>query len=1754
MAGSILAAILLVSVARADNPVTSVPNQCTSAGGTGAGCGTDAQCVPNAYATKCVQLVVGDPRSRHCEIPCESPIGTAVEALCSLGETCTTAAGDGHHYCRASRFRMDLNLADLCITDFLTGRQPTLGTNDQCSLEANLNRLLDQNGDGLFDVFDMDLCIQALLDEPACDPTTGTCPADDLVFCTSDADCGGGLHCDMDRNACERVCGLVASREMGFADIDRQCAQPVTTCDYDKGSCVPVDLTQTTCQVDRDCPSGAYCFLGQCAPLCYRSIDCPGSDWYCTDNNRCRTLPSPNATPGFVFIPKNYALLFAQPAVRLNDVQTDSSVQVLIMDLITKRQVATNPSVSFGYRLEVVYSLKDDPKCRKDPAQWSVEDRGDCIVGDDKHFVTPVAPFGTVFAVGNPSMPVRLDVVAASHLTPGKYSANVRAIFENGSSDAFQVLYEKTTPSGEYTGTFQVTLGGADNSLAPSMPLNLAMRLRIQPEQKTWVQLLADEGINATSSDFTDLSAGYVVKGQVHGNETVAFADTTAPTGANEIPLRGIYSPQLGFMRLLWIVDLPADFCVDENGVCPTTGSTTNLSAHNVFGRRIRRLVQLFGTYDNAGRRFFGIYREALGGLIPQATDLTLDGAFLLSQTAHDESDFTSGALLPTGAPATVAFPAGTAVAAELDKEIAATCDGVTDGSTAKSRFASKAGFTGYVNGLASGGAPIFPDIVSFEDQISDALLALGSGADGASDGSSDTGGTVRSRDALTIYDFLSGRITICGTDTELGPGSTPTPGCIDEKAARCGLALYRRAIANGWTPAFPNDDGGNHQLFCSAVLATSDCGDGQSSALLALHEHNRFDQELAQARKFQADHDLSDAFFALYKNRVNPFGRGAALSFKAEKLESAVQRYDELLVNMVGTAPTRVMYGWPVGRFVGGGSLWMQQMEAILTDRLNALQQLVDLRRRVLEASGLSTRPLARHLAQIEYLVNVYLLALQRQWAGPNFTYDGIGDKLLQRTQSILLQLDENKNPLGISANAVFFENASLDVSNWQNYRRTLAGDDGSGGLLGQAQAEIGQAVENLKASLADVDTFERSLAEATGAYDDTIQSLCGPTGAADNICAQLRSDIVKAQLGGTMTERKCLAKGGKWNGSTCSGEVKCESASSVGLGDVCADVTKYFTESGVFSLDGVSDVACPWNDPARMIKIDGVQRACAGGEMGALLGQKADLAMQLRNLDIQIAGVLASVRNMTAFLKAKNDEYNKWNTTITALEAVVAALELAGSTLDKIWEIFDAWIEIPDCTIIAGLAFGTNCPGHITKDIAKAANTTTRAIVKGILDIAVKGIQTAIEPLNRAHERAADVIADKRELEDTLVQLQGIRGQYDATIQSLMSTYAQMAQVQLSAQAAADGRAESLHFLVDHLVGRETGSVLVGNYLVSKSAGTFRQALDVAYRTVMAFSHRYNLSNAQRNALISDVYRAITVEDLQEVVRQLDNTARDYCGREAIDCDAFNNLSVMRISLRDTLFPTLHDVVDPTTGSVVTKGQQFHNVISEPPFLKRRIVGTHTVDQIELPFVIWLQEVGESGARRWMVNPLECNHTLDWDPRADGSGHASVGNVAVNFTGSNLDPAARTIHYELARGSVDWLRTCHPEPTTIELGTAPILDYPIRSLVVGYAPQSQFGQESRPPTFFTRSTNLTACLDSSESGGAPQDPCWQFFARDRSVAAPDWKIVVPLWIDGGDAGNAWIAGEGLPDARKPVVSDIVLYLRYRTRPISEQ
>jgi hypothetical protein len=195
-------------------------------------------------------------------------------------------------------------------------------------------------------------------------------------------------------------------------------------------------------------------------------------------------------------------------------------------------------------------------------------------------------------------------------------------------------------------------------------------------------------------------------------------------------------------------------------------------------------------------------------------------------------------------------------------------------------------------------------------------------------------------------------------------------------------------------------------------------------------------------------------------------------------------------------------------------------------------------------------------------------------------------------------------------------------------------------------------------------------------------------------------------------------------------------------------------------------------------------------------------------------------------------------------------------------------------------------------------------------------------------------------------------------------------------------------------------------------------------------------------------------------------------------------------------------------------------------------------------------MQESGPQGPQ-WMINPFECNHFLA-TARTDFENISYSGNVAINVLGQNLGEGEKQIDYEWIRGASDYLRACSSEVETRELGLLPDEVYPIRTYTIGYAPQSLEGQSENPPSYVTRSGFVPACLNEPEEhGNFPRDShCWRFFARGRSLSASDWKIRVPIRIDGAATDNTWVMGSGLRSGDKPIIEDIILYFRYVSRP----
>ncbi len=1807
---------LIAGSASAAEPTSSVDNACTAAGGRGEVCAGDADCAQNLYAVICVAQADG---SGLCEAPCADPaalVPTADPTACAIGETCVS--GDSYDsagptfYCAPGRFRVDLNLLDLCVTHYLDRTAPTFSANE-CSLERNLNLLLDQTGDRRFDIFDLDLCVLAFLEQRGCqrDLATGVLePLDpDVTCCDNDEQCGAGVYCDEALNICQRDCGLIASRESTFGALDRRCTGALKVCDFSRGRCESVDVTRSTCQVDRECPAGAYCFLGRCAPNCYRAIDCPDSGWTCSATNTCRALPPPDADEGFTFDPQAYAIRFVSDTMALNGVQSFQSSQLAIMDLITKRQVIGNSSVAFGYRMEITYGLKQDASCLKPfvdcsdaNARSADETEGqctrrqdDCLIDPSEEWIRPVAPFGTVNAGGQPSIRVELEEAVADDLSPGVYPAVVRLIFDNGDSDSIPVVYTKASPSGEYVGNLTVYVGSPVNSLNGNRPLTFGMRLKVYPDQsRHWNELMAAHQLNAQDDiGFVDITEGQLVHGSLHGATALAFTRGGAgPNQPDEIPFVGIYSPDLGRLRIVGVIDIPANFQLDaDGGDCGATGGGTAASCvRNLFGRDIRRRIEFFGPFDAAIGRYSGIYRETIFGLVP-AEDITLEGGFILDQKGGDDSE------LPVDG-AVGAAPAGFDADFQAldDVTVPAECDGPS--GIHRLAFGSKASFDTYMTlvrrrGAATTNNPlgrvsIFPDLVEFNDAIDLGLRALDPAAFG--DDPNDpldtvaTGGEVQQAH-LNIYDFLSPWVVTCDPNDP-----SPPPGCIDEADLRCGLALHEKAILKGWVdfdalstgtgvPAGVTPD-----AFCLDTLVTDGCPDAAYLAgaggfdyrdLFALQEHNRFWLNLAQTKKFEGDRARSDAFMVLFRNELDPFAQGSALSYKADALRTAVKRYDEVLELIAGDAAASVLFQWPARSFKQIGNDWLTIMQTVASDRLDAVGELVDLERRVFASTSEADYRYAHHLMQQEYLVQVYLFVLQARWQGELFAYRGEAVPVLTRGQRILSKLNPVKNELGVTANQVFFENGDPAVTNWRAFRSVLVGEDGEGGLVGDARGAVGDAVEQMQSALSDLDSLEESLKDARFDLQDSLNDICGDP--SRDTCSNMLAAFKGAD--GWKAVRDCRLTTGDDVPTDCSGfsDLRCADEYDLLYESQCKtletkyvvdDVLKAFAtetdkvvdQSGDDAVTNGPTCVMPSSTPSWILvdgalAINGATRPCVGGQMGALLQERAANDRERR---IVIGSVETLAKQLNANIIAIQEAHKlfviktglDFGLFKPLIDAATVYIEISNALQEAALEAADS----VDCTIIAGLAVGTDCPQHIAGSLVGSSLHLGFNGVEIAVNIGKYIVEFARDVSDAELDRLTDLAGTIGDLEAGVRDVDSLIDELNNLTQAAFNLDLQMLDLVYQAQAAADRFSDETLFIAQHLVGRESGNLLTGEALARDGSVAFEDVLLFTYKMTMAFIHHYNLSEGDATNLVAQMLALVTLDDVSGFVSQLDQRERDYCGLSGLDCDYVNNLETLRYSVREQLFPQLRDIVDARTGEVLTAGEQFHNIITSPPYLKRRFRAAQVVDQIELPLPmpITLQD-NAAGGPTWLIDPLSCNHKLDARKPNDVSG-IDLGTHAVNVVGHNLPDASQGVRYELIRGATDYIRSCAPASIQTEVGTTPIVAFPIHTWTVGYAPQPPNALQDSPPAFFTRGGPFTACTNFEEVGGELEAaPCWRYFARDRALASQDMRMIIPLQVGEANTANAWIAGEGLSEDQRPVIEDIIVYFRYRSRPVQE-
>jgi predicted nucleic acid-binding Zn-ribbon protein len=1769
-------------------------------------CSADLDCGGNKLATVCI--------NEQCAVPCVDEDGDADLSFCDLGEACKPGESSAGltYYCDPIGFEMDLNLLDACVAHFVDGLAPNLQTGDVCSMEARLALMLDQTGDGSFNIYDVDQCVRSYLQQIPCtegdNEAPGTCPGGG-VWCVDDSRCGNGSYCNTWLRRCVRECGYIANREVSGPDLlDRRCATALSWCNYERGQCEvvykPGDLCDSEgacdhgeciegecrllCQVDSDCPAGAYCDLGLCAANCFRTSDCPGSDWYCDERNRCQVRPISAPPEGFSFDPQRYVVRFASDEISLSPIETASEAPVVIMDMESGLQVFDNPAVGFGYRLELGDVTKLDLRCGDElTAQLAILDEVEDQVQRDainrlkqecrpEQFFRLQSPYGTVNAVASNAIGVEIDETRAQELTPGLYSAVLQAYFDNGDITFARVVYIAPGPSGDYIGQLRLYMAQPENELGTTT-FTSQLYVDTEGEPTSWHQLLMDEGLAKPETqcatdptneacvalfeeDVIDYTPGYNVYGYIDANQTLVFNRPQAQNkGENRIPVRGIYVPSQQHMRLVGLIDAGEEDCRSDEGSC-VGASEEAFKVSNPFARHVRRLFFFYGPYERATSRFHGFYRETITGLAPYP--VTVSGTFGITQvTPTNDPIELEDAIVPSERKRVAEFP--TQLEKEVvDVDLARYCtpceletlgfketdeadrDYWLDPDELLANICPDTDADGYCDLLEheehdpeeeesaecredpKENTRRLRDVHQFSEALGLALDALEAGDDG----------TER---ALSIYDFLRGQIRFCEdlTADERQDGMV----CVDESAAQCGLAMFRKALlferdnlaalAPGCSDAEQSEDttceNPGYTLFCRRDLG-SGCNypPAENELLFLLQRHAAYYRELVQALKYEAGALQTDAFFTLYRNGIGDIEREEALSYKQLKLLEAWNTYEELRSYFFTAVATQVMIEWPMTAFAGLGQGWLDLMHNTAADRLALITDVVDLKRRLLMTAGETDFLFAQDLMHYEYLTQVLMMEVQRRWQQPvgQFRYAGQGPEAFEAGDTILARLNLQRNPLGLHPKQVYFESSDPTLSNWRNYKRAILNGPPGSGLLPDVESAVQVAVENLRASLQETRTLQEMIENAKLSYEDAVDSLCGPVVAMDKItplCEPLSAE--------------------EWNDAlSCSGS-DCTYQYSCADDEDCTTVTLQYTaeEDDDADSDVTLDAACRLHTEQITIDDGGTERTCVRGQVGSLLQEREVLKLQRDQIERKMHVLQRQIATEVDYISFLGTEHQELKTALQnyrdATEELAIATEIANATADLTRISKDS---IKECWMIAGFSVGTGCAaGGLSYAIGTAGVLAKWAALPRI---------RFLQRWEAYKQQLFEVDANHRQ---AIKQQQIALENLNLSVVSLLNEYEQVTQliynlnlrindtVYLAKQAAKHYHARvdsAVDYMENHLTGAAVGNVLVRNEYVSRANQRFHGLLIATYKMASAFIHSYNREK-DRTAILNQVFRLTTPDDVRELVGTLEVTEAEYCGAAGIDCDAENNTGYLRVSLRDLLFPQLVDITG-ASGEVLTRGQQFHNAITGPQYLRTRERGGRMVQQIEILFGVTLTDRGTTHdpSERWMISPLECNHIIV------GRGN---GTFAVNVIGNRLE----NLKYELWRGRTDRIRSCDPVERVEHDGNI-VREYPINSYTVGYAPQSPDAALDNPPEFETHTSGLLACRNEPERGGTyvSEERCYNYFARDRSLAAPKLNLVIP--IDAG-FGNEWIVDDEVENPA--VIEDIVLYFRYRTRPL---
>jgi TolA-binding protein len=570
----------------------------------------------------------------------------------------------------------------------------------------------------------------------------------------------------------------------------------------------------------------------------------------------------------------------------------------------------------------------------------------------------------------------------------------------------------------------------------------------------------------------------------------------------------------------------------------------------------------------------------------------------------------------------------------------------------------------------------------------------------------------------------------------------------------------------------------------------------------------------------------------------------------------------------------------------------------------------------------------------------------------------------------------------------------------------------------------------------------------------------------------------------------------------------------------------------------DAVNEYGCRLTDESPeewSIRTNNADRMCMRGQVGAMLQEEVVLETQLEQVFEKVQSLIRNIAREQAYILNTQENNESLANYINISNMAMLAINTILRSIQSSLQVTETAVQPGDCIVIVGLAGGTNCVGAAIAAGIKASAQAASGALSTVQQTLNETEKVLREALTQSHSDNEQIAQLRLQLDQMTPQVEAYIQEYQLLIQQIYNNRLKAEDTRYLAQRTAARYNDTVSSIVDRLIGRESGSVLLRNKLVQDANDRFGVVLDETYKMAQAFLYRYNYGDGAA-AVVNKVYTLQTIDDVKGFMEELTRKERDYCGEMGLDCDYKNNQKILRLSLRDAVYPNLRDIY--AKGKVLTAGQQFHNEITSDYWARKRRRASGVQKQIELPIRIWMAKGGgASGEDQYMVNAEECNHFIVGERNGGG---ATQGTIAVNVIGTRLPP---NIEYELWRNATDYVRSCTEKTNDIE--------NKVEVYQVGWAPQNSNSDLDNPDTFLTHSQAFTACQNNwkleDPNSRNNEDACYNYFARDRSLGTLDMTFVLPS-VDGS---QNWVFGDGLPDEEKPIIEDIILYFRYNSQPI---